>query len=448
MQTKEPDSYLLIPRILEWLSLLLLLMSMVFTLRFITTVSIGFLLLLQFVQIKKGYTPKYHQKNNWLILSGAILLFIATIATVIISDDRNGWSTVRIQSGLLFIPLVLILTKIDYSQRLKLMQAFCIMLAAASLVCIVYATYQFRFTGNTQVFYYHTLATPINQHAVYFSILLFIGTVFLVESAIRHQTVLSRHADLPVTVLLCLMIFLLSSKLVIIVCGIYIVSAIAGLFKLFNSKLLALAPAIIILILVFILAGFRNPVHQRFSEISGSKLGMISQEKFDPADYFNGLQFRMLQWRITARILQEKKSWLNGVGISKTSAERNKQYKELNIYLGDPATGTVGYQIYNSHNQLLETMLQTGIPGLIGLLIFCLGIVKTILATRNKLIIFPLLLLLLWMLTESVFETQFGVLFLSFFPLFLSGMDINNKFSQSSPTPLSNTDGSKYQSKL
>lgn len=182
--------------------------------------------------------------------------------------------------------------------------------------------------------------------------------------------------------------------------------AIAGSFTL----------CIIILGLLFTT---RNPIRERFSDVLRGNIKIITQETFNEGDYFNGLQFRLLQWRFVAEILTENKRWWQGVSPGDAQTLLNKKYLSKNMYAGDPVKKDGGYLIYNTHNQFLETLLQNGIIGLIVLLLICFSAFKMMIQKKSIIASASILLLLAWLFTESVFETQYGIAIFTFFPLFL-----------------------------
>ena len=89
------------------------------------------------------------------------------------------------------------------------------------------------------------------------------------------------------------------------------------------------------------------------------------------------------------------------------------------MYAGDPSRGDHGYLIYNTHNQFLETLLQNGITGLVVLMGICFFVLKMAIQSKNRIAIPVTLLLLTWLFTESVFETQYGIVTFTFFSLFI-----------------------------
>jgi O-antigen ligase len=163
-----------------------------------------------------------------------------------------------------------------------------------------------------------------------------------------------------------------------------------------------------------------NPVSNRFSDIVKGNLRVTAMEKFNPGMYFNGVQFRLLQWRFTAEILNENRSWLTGVGPGNSQHFIDQKYISTNMYIGEPARGDHGFLGYNTHNEFLETLLQTGVPGLVVLLFTCIALIKIAWQKKKRELSFVVALLLAWFFTESVLERQYGILIFTFFPLFLS----------------------------
>jgi O-antigen ligase len=149
-------------------------------------------------------------------------------------------------------------------------------------------------------------------------------------------------------------------------------------------------------------------------------LAIVKQEKFNPGHYFNGLQFRLLQWEFTAELLNENDSWWYGVSPADAQTLLDQKYISKKMYAGDPAKGTKGYLGYNTHNQFLETLLQSGIPGLVILLAACFFLVRIAWRKKRRIISFIIALLLAWLFSESVLERQFGIMIFTFFPLFFS----------------------------
>jgi O-antigen ligase len=144
----------------------------------------------------------------------------------------------------------------------------------------------------------------------------------------------------------------------------------------------------------------------------------IQREKFNPGDYFNGLQFRLLQWEFVPAILNEKKSWLLGVSPGDAQNCLNQKYISKNMYIGTVERGDKGFIGYNTHDQFLESLLETGVIGGLVFLLICWSLAKMAWERKNAELSFITILLLIYSFAESVFETQYSLFIFLFFPLF------------------------------
>jgi O-antigen ligase len=169
-----------------------------------------------------------------------------------------------------------------------------------------------------------------------------------------------------------------------------------------------------------------NPIRQRFRDISYGDTRWIKPGPYSPGDYFNGVQFRLLQWKLVNEILQQKKRWIAGVTPGDAQTLLDSAYVAKNMYTGDPGRkGDRGYLGYHTHNQFLQSLLQDGIIGLLVFLGICFAMVKMAWKERTWKAGFIIALLLAWSFTDAVFETQYGLLIFTFFPLFIC--DIQKK---------------------
>jgi O-antigen ligase len=162
----------------------------------------------------------------------------------------------------------------------------------------------------------------------------------------------------------------------------------------------------------------RNPIGDRFEEIIQTDFDFLKKEKYDPGEYFNGLQFRVLQWRFVPQILRERKAWLTGVSIGDDQAYLNQKYISEDMYIGSPERVGKGFIGYNTHNEFLQALLQTGVPGLLLFIMITATFIKMMIERRKSAFIFVSLLLVIYSFTESVFETQYSLFMYLFFPLF------------------------------
>ena len=369
------------------------------------------------------------QKNYGLyfVIGCAILLLLSIIAILYTNDAREGWNSVRIKTGLLFTPLAVYFAPVPVTNLLRrLLFHYSLILAFAALYCIGVAFSRYQESGIVTVFFYHSLVTPISQHAIQLSLMVLFGLAFLIETIKRNQFFVTRVFQLCLIIFLSIFLFMLSSKLVISFYVVYLLYSFLQMLKKNKSSRLVytsfFALGILLVILIFTIP---NPISRRFYDIVKGNISVVRQDRFKPGDYFNGLQFRLLQWRFVPEILSENNCWWAGVSPGDAQSYLNEKYLSKNMYSGDPARGTRGYLVYNTHNQFLQTLLQTGIVGLVILIVTCFFMLKMATEQKSQFTIFVILILLAWLFTESPFETQYGIVIFTFFPMLLTSATIS-----------------------
>ena len=175
---------------------------------------------------------------------------------------------------------------------------------------------------------------------------------------------------------------------------------------------------LLLLVPLLLIAFTKNPVSNRFREIVQTDWASLDREQFDEADYLNGLQFRYLQWKLVPTILSEKQAWLTGLGEEKGKAGLQDQFIQRHLYQGQPGTDDLGYLAYNTHNQLLQSMLTGGLVAVLLFLMICGSLLYLAVKEKKTLITMTIISLLMFSGTESCFETQYGLVFFSFLPVF------------------------------
>ncbi len=402
---------------------LLFFTGLIFSFRAVSSISTG-LILLTGIFFNKQQTGSFIPENlKKPFIACCIIYFLFQFTSLFNSHNlAEDWRQIQLKTGLLFIPLaVCCCAYINSTTRRKLLAFYSILLAAAGLYCLSMAFIHYINTADSTHFFYHPLVSPLKQHAVYFSLLVFVDLLFLMETVKTREWLFNRVLHLILVSFFSLLLILLSSKLVIFFYGVYLLY-----YFLTLSKRIKLKKPIFVGFILFLFVGISllfmtsNPVSNRFKEIVQGDLAIVQQDNYQPADYFNGLQFRLLQWKLVPEILNENKSWWTGVGAGNAQLLLNKKYISRNMYHGKPGTDDIGYLIYNTHNQLLESLLKNGIPGAVLFLLICFALLQIAWRNKNNIVRFTILLLLFHAFTESVLETQYGILIFTFFPLFLS----------------------------
>lgn len=316
----------------------------------------------------------------------------------------------------------------------RLLDWYFFLLFAASVYCLAVAVHNYRISGDSSVFFYHLLTRPISQNAVFYSVYILFGLLFvLAPSGEPRASRLTPNGRKLLRYALAGfylgMLVLLSSKLTLVIGLIVLLNAIFRKYSFRTERGTLLAIASILAVLVGLLAMTDNPVSRRYRELAAGDLAVVRQDKFNPGMYFNAVQLRLLEWRFGYEILRERKAWLFGVSPGDSQDLLDGKYVACNMYIGNPADGphrkVRGFIGYNFHNQFLETLVRSGLIGL-----GCLAAIFVVLfmaarrqGTREGW--FVVLTLALFFIPEAPLTMQDGIFLFSFFPL-LSLYDFKN----------------------
>jgi O-antigen ligase len=395
--------------------------SLVFAFRAVSSISIALLLVAGLIKNRIEQKSLFNRNivNPFAIFCG-LLLLLQFVSLLYTTDIEQGWKNIRLKSALAIIPLSLCCCDyVNGTTRQKLLKWYCLILFTACLFAIYHASRSYTVTHNPSLFLYHSLVSIYSAHAVQFSILVFVSLVHLFEALTKKEIVFHKYFDLFLIAFFLAFLFLLSSKLVIAFFLVYFLYAMIRSFlnKSIRAKYIALSIVGLAAFSLFIFST-QNRISNRFKEMVQTDFHFIERERFNPGDYFNGLQFRLLQWEFVPGILNDQKAWLLGVSPGDAQNYLNQRYISKNMYIGTVERGDKGFIGYNTHDQFLESILETGLIGGLVFLLICWSLVRMIWERKKAELSFITILLLIYSFTESVFETQYSILIFLFFPLF------------------------------
>lgn len=400
---------------------LVFLASVVCAVRPLSSITIGLILVAGVIKNKLDTGHFTNKRFNNLFLYGCFAFYLLQIIALFYTHDKTeGLRHLQLKSALVIIPLALCLSSYpDDATRNRLLRHYVWILVAAMLFCLIVAVKKY-FLGQApeSIFFYHPLVSPFEQHAIQFSILVFTGLVYLLISARRRAYIINYFFHLLLVVFFLFFLLLLSSKLVIVFAAFSLACFLVLMIKKYAANRFA---TILVALGCVVVTGSvlltKNRISARFNELMSQDLRFFEKDKFSQGTAFNGLQFRLLQWRFVSQILNENKGWVRGVSPGDAQSYINKKYIEKDMYTGD-GTDSRGFLGYDTHNQFLESVLQTGIVGLAVFIIICIGMIQLAARTKDPLFWAVALLLLAYTLNESVFETQYGLMQFLFLPLF------------------------------
>jgi O-antigen ligase len=395
--------------------------SLIFAFRAVSSISVALLLAAGIVK-NRIEQKSFFTRNlmNPMVFFCGLLFLLQFVSLLYTSDVEQGWKNIRLKCALVVIPLSLCCCDyVNETTRRKLLKWYCLILFTACLYAMYHACKLYFATHNSSVLLYHPLVSIYSGHAVQFSILVFISLLHLFEALTKSTIVFTKYVDRFLIAFFLVFLFLLSSKLVIAFFLVYFLYAMTRSFllKSINTKFIIISVVTLGAFSLFIFST-QNRISNRFKEIMQTDFDFMKRERYNQGDYFNGLQFRLLQWEFVPGILTEKKAWLMGVSPGDAQNYLNQKYISKNMYTGTVARGDKGFIGYNTHDQFLESLLETGLIGSLIFLMIGWSLVKMILERKKAELSFVTILLLVYSLSESVFETQYSLFIFLFFPLF------------------------------
>lgn len=348
---------------------------------------------------------------------------------------RDGFYHAQNEASFLAFPLLICCyPRLPSGLIGRVFAVFSLSVLLTSLYCLSVGFVHYLHSGDSSYFFYHTLVAPVHQHAVYFSIYVFICIVWLFHSLKMRAPASRRRIMVIVLTYFGGLLFLLRAKILVAICMIYFVYQLVKLLRgrpVVRGQVI-FSQAMIVGICIALCTA--NPLSRQFSKLRGSDLKVLRVQSFDPGDYFDEVELRLVLWKFTVEILHESHSWLLGVSPGDARYRINGKVRSERMYVGIPGTQDHGYLNYNVHNQYLETLLRSGLAGLT-LLLLLLGLLeKEAIYRKDEILFFLVLSFAIVFLTESVLERQFGIVpFLYFICLLVTGHQRSTSLPVSQP---------------
>ncbi|MES2656019.1 MAG: O-antigen ligase family protein [Bacteroidota bacterium] len=394
---------------------------------FITAISVSVFLPIKFSSIiiilalshtcYKGHLLtrlKQLRANKFAVI--VLGFFVLQIISALTSTNlTEGLAVLERRLAFVLFPFLLVQNwPVESVKRICL--SFVVVCNIALLYCVSFALISFYHIQNSSVFFYHNLSQAIQLNAIYFSIYC-VFSLFVLLVYFNHIPGKYKYVVYAACTFLATGILLLSSKNLLFV---LLVGAVAIIMKQsvnqYRKKL-----AIACLLLAVLAGFFIKPIRNRFMLEFNANMQVVNMQQFRYDTPFTGLTLRLVIWKNCIEILNEKKAWIQGVGIGDFQDLINEKYRAKGIYSGNKELGDTGYIGYGPHNQWVEMLLSTGI---IGLLTFVLAIIILIKKVLNDKTILPLLFLFIFIsvsFTECVLSTNKGIIYFMFF-MFLFSM--------------------------
>ncbi|MTI30974.1 O-antigen ligase family protein [Xanthovirga aplysinae] len=377
---------------------------------------------------------------NWLLLPNLkdrihkcfvdrkILFFIGFFALYFISflyanDVSKGLSQVEKRLSYLVFPIILGTVQLKDKEIKKILFGFVLSYLLTSAFLLIYGVMNFLEQGNYEVFFYKNLTSLVRVHVVYYAMygIFCIGILTYLFGRKWGNLSSSQRIILLAAYLFCVFIIVLCASKMMITIGMLMLSA--SIYYSFNNQInfRLLAGGIVSILLVVLLSFQFNVVKQRFSDLLDTDFSVLRKERLkdlkgprDPekhvtiADPINGLNLRLLLWKIGLESIIQDNHIFMGVGPADYQGYLNQQYIEYNL---DRRT-LLGY---DQHNQYMATLVSLGVVGLAYLLLLFILSVRKAFSTKNLMYFIFLTTFMLGCISESMLLLNKGIVYFTFF---------------------------------
>lgn len=308
-------------------------------------------------------------------------------------------------------------------------------LTITAFYCIGAACRNYYITHDKDYFFYHTLVRDFDSNAVYISFYVLLGLFLLLFFKWNRFFKSSYRGWKWIFTLVLFTFFLLLSCRMLIVTFFILLFVLGGrtIFAMGRSyPLRKILISIIAISALCIVAFTNNPVRSRYKDLHTNNIGIIFQKKYSDKDFkLDHLTFRPFIWRVCIENIIENRLWWKGCGNGDIKDLQNKKFKALGVpgFKKEDGFQSPLYDIA-IHNMYLQTLMMIGIPGLICLLVIVILPFFYLKYFNNKFVFFVFFIsAMLFMCQESVFQTQAGIIYYTFFSIVFWNYYYSNKNS-------------------
>ncbi len=368
------------------------------------------------------YYNKEHYKFRFTLFLPVSLYILMVLSLLWSIDVSNTLPSLSKELSLLIVPLVfMFIGGITENQKQLLLKYYSIGIFGFVVFYLLKAVFRYSTSHDASVFFYHELVTK-DVNAIHVSVYVAIAFFYFFTKTIKNAF------DYFALVLLFIMVFLLTSKNIIVVFVALMV--VYHLFYTKISKQMRLKNLMLFLLFLFSLT-FVGKIKDRFKEeyetiMTDSTVNDViskgsekvynvsikqawTNRKFQQNDYFPGTAFRVYQFRVFLELLKEDRIFWNGYGLNASYPKIQQKGIEHNIFLGDGTQD--GYQTKNFHNQYVQNFAELGVFGFLILIVMLAVNLKNAFKNKDFIHISFAILMISLFLTESFLWRQRGVVF-------------------------------------
>ena len=342
------------------------------------------------------------ERQNWIKLSLVSLWILPFLQLLILNKLEIYWDHLMTKLTLLIIPIIIITCYWPYEIKIgKVLKFFTLGCLISALFCMLNSLFSYYFLENIKAFNYTSLS--IFHHPGYFTMYLnfVIGITYLALLKPIEFFNISIKWSIIIISFLTLFILIASSRTGwitnILLHIIFLTLIITN--KKFSKKIFVY---VIIFLIPFVSIIYINPtIKLRFNELVKNAINVENSKKVSSSS-----NVRRKTWLTSTKLI--KKKWLFGYGTGigkKALKEQNKKDGYDYMYKKN----------FNAHNQFLQVLIDHGLVGFLILLFYSFFMIYSSIVKKKFIFTIFLCIIILNFLTESILETQSGVIFFAFF---------------------------------
>jgi len=269
----------------------------------------------------------------------------------------------------------------------------------------------FKYFNDPNFFRHFTEFIPlIGQHSIYSSTFLGLGLLSSIFLFNYNSKIINKILVLIGAIAMIILLFLLSSKGVLI--SIFISISIYLILSIKKSFLYITA-----LFFLFLASTVYSPSLSNRVDLFIENYSYTNSITFE--EKLSSTQIRIEIYKCSVNLLND--NWIIGYGLGDINDTLMECYKSTNTSLIE------GH--YNAHSQYFSIFLGSGIVGFILFLIFLIFNYKSAFKNKNYFYFSALILYSIIMLVENVLERQSGVIMFAFlvnFLYYITYQELNN----------------------
>lgn len=348
--------------------------------------------------LKKNIAAVFENKWSYVFIS----FFLLQVISYFFSDNKpSALHAIEIKLSFLAFPILMFSTHYDDVNIKKIVISFVSGCFLASLLCVFRAFYLYYFE-NINAFFYTDFS--YFMHPSYFAMYLILAQLLVMlyyKNWLGHLSNLNFKIGC-ISLMFIISIFLCSSKMGLITAILFLpITLFTSLYKSGYKKTIAVICALFLLVFGTAYNVFPKP----FERIKMALTVSSHAQNIDKSAT-ESTAVRILIWKESVKLIQQNP--ILGVTPGDVNDVLCKTYKENGL------TGALNKQL-NAHNQFLQTLLDSGIIGLMFLLAFTLGALIYGLTKRNLPLVLFSGIIMLNFLVESMLQAQAGFVFFVFF---------------------------------